>query len=93
MLIAGGVGGLLSAAPIVSIGCCLWVLAAGALSVLFYRNRAAISVPTGMGARLGAVTGMIASLVGSAVNTLTILVRGSGWSRSLPCSGQVPRIG
>lgn len=81
VLIAGGVGGLLSAAPVVSIGCCLWVLAAGAVSVLFYRNRAAISVPTGMGARLGAVTGMIASLVGSAVNVLTILVMGSGKMR------------
>ena len=81
MLIAGGVGGLLSAAPVVSIGCCLWVLAAGAVAVLFYRNRAAISVPTGMGARLGAVTGMIASLVGSAVNVLTILVMGSGKMR------------
>lgn len=81
MLIAGGVGGLLSAAPVVSIGCCLWVLAAGAVSVLFYRNRAAISVPTGMGARLGAVTGMVSSLVGSAVNVLTILVMGSGKMR------------
>jgi len=81
ILIAGGVGGLLSAAPVLSIGCCLWVLAAGAVSVLFYRNRAAISVPTGMGARLGAVTGMVASLVSSAVSTLTILVMGSGKMR------------
>jgi hypothetical protein len=81
ILIAGGVGGLLSAAPVLSIGCCLWVLAAGAVSVLFYRSRAAISVPTGMGAKLGAVTGMTASLVSSAVSTLTILVMGSGKMR------------
>lgn len=81
MLIAGGVGGLLSAAPVLSIGCCLWVLAAGAVSVLFYRSRAAISVPTGMGVRLGAVTGMIASLVSSTVSTLTFLVMGSGKMR------------
>jgi len=81
VLIAGGVGGLLSSAPVVSIGCCLWALAAGAVSVVFYRNRAGISVPVGLGARLGAVTGMIASLVGSAVNTVTLMVMGSGKMR------------
>ncbi len=81
MLIVGGVAGLLSSAPVISLGCCLWVLSAGALSVVFYRNRAAISVPVGLGARLGAVTGMIASLCGSAVNTLTLLVMGSGKMR------------
>ena len=70
MLIAGGVAGLISAAPVLSLGCCLWVLAAGAVSVLFYKNRAAISVPAGMGARLGAVAGMVASLISSAVTTL-----------------------
>jgi len=81
VLIAGGVAGVISAAPVLSLGCCLWVLAAGAVSVLFYRNRAAISVPTGLGARLGAVTGMVAWLVSSAVTTLTILVMGSGKMR------------
>jgi hypothetical protein len=81
IFLAGGVAGLLSAAPVVNIGCCLWVLAAGAASVLFYRNRAAVSVPTGMGARLGAVTGMVASLISSAISTLSILVMGSGRMR------------
>ena len=81
MLIAGGVAGALSAAPVVSIGCCLWVLAAGAVSVVFYKNRAAVSVPVGLGARLGAVTGVVASLVSSAFTTLGILVMGSGKMR------------
>lgn len=81
MLIAGGVAGLISAAPVLSLGCCLWVLAAGAASVLFYRNRAAISVSVGLGARLGAVTGMVASLVSSAVSTVTLMVMGSGKMR------------
>ena len=81
MLIAGGVAGAISSAPVLSIGCCLWVLAAGAVSVLFYRNRAAISVPVGLGARLGAVTGMVASLVSSLFTTLTILIMGSGKMR------------
>lgn len=81
MLIAGGVAGLISSAPVLSIGCCLWVLAAGAASVLFYRNRAAISVPVGMGARLGVVTGMVASLVSSVFTMLSILITGSGKMR------------
>jgi hypothetical protein len=66
---------------VVSVGCCLWVLAAGAASVLFYRNRAAISVPVGLGARLGTVTGIVASLVSSGITTLTLLVMGSGKMR------------
>ena len=57
------------------------MLAAGAVSVLFYKNRAAITVPVGMGARLGTVTGMIASLVSSAVTTLIILATDSGKMR------------
>ncbi len=81
MLITGGVAGLISALPVISIGCCLWVLAAGAVSVLFYRNRAGISVPVGLGARLGSVTGMVASLVSSAVTTMTLMVMGSGKMR------------
>lgn len=83
MLAAGGVAGLLSATPVLSIGCCLWVLAAGAVSVLFYRNRARVSVPVGLGARLGAVTGMVTSLVNAAVSTVTLLVTGSGKMREV----------
>lgn len=81
VLIAGGVAGAISATPVLSIGCCLWVLAAGAVAVLFYKSRAAISVPTGMGARLGAVTGMVASLTSSALSVLSILLMGSGKMR------------
>jgi hypothetical protein len=72
---------VISSTPVLSLGCCLWVLAAGAVSVLLYRNRAAISVPVGLGARLGTVTGMVASLVSSAFTTITILVMGSGKMR------------
>ncbi len=81
VLIAGAAAGLISSAPVLSLGCCLWVLGAGAASVLFYRNRAAISVPVGLGARLGASTGMVASLVSSAFTTMGILVMGAGKMR------------
>jgi len=81
VLIVGGVAGVISSAPVLSLGCCLWVLAAGAVSVVFYRNRAATSVPVGLGARLGAVTGMVAWLISSVFSTLSILVMGSGKMR------------
>ena len=81
MLIVGGVAGVISSAPVLNLGCCLWVLAAGAVSVVFYRNRAATSVPVGLGARLGAVTGMVAWLISSVFSTLSILVMGSGKMR------------
>jgi hypothetical protein len=81
VLLTGAVAGLLAAAPVVSIGCCLWVLAAGAVAVHFYRQRAAVTVSTGLGARLGAVTGMVASLVSSLFNTLSLLIMGSGKMR------------
>ena len=72
---------MISSAPILSLGCCLWVLAAGAASVAFYRNRAGVSVPVGLGARLGAVTGMVAALVTSAFSTISLLLMGSGRMR------------
>ena len=60
--IAGIIAAIPSALPLVSLGCCLWVIGGGALAVMFYQQkRLAGSVVTGgMGARLGAVTGVLA---------------------------------
>jgi hypothetical protein len=69
--LAGAGVALLSRIPIVSVGCCLWALAGGALAVVLYRWRATTSGPTGeqapwlttgAGAKLGAVTAAFASL-------------------------------
>jgi hypothetical protein len=59
--IAGLVAGIPSGIPGLSIGCCIWVLAAGAMTVkLYQRQQPAYSVVTaGMGARLGAVAGIV----------------------------------
>lgn len=51
-----------SAVPFVSLGCCLWITGAAALSVLLYQRwrPAATVVAAGGGARLGAATGVFA---------------------------------
>lgn len=54
---------VVSLAPYVSLGCCLWLLAAGAISVVLYAGRPLASpVDTGAGARIGAVAGLFGYL-------------------------------
>jgi hypothetical protein len=57
--LTGAIAGILTAAPIVSVGCCLWLLGAGALAVSLYQRRIpGAFVTPGMGMRLGALSGM-----------------------------------
>ncbi len=58
-LMAGAIMGVLSSIPVVSVGCCLWMIVGGILAVRFYQNRAPGMVTGGMGARLGALSGLI----------------------------------
>lgn len=60
--LAGVIAAVPSSLPIMSMGCCIWILAAAALAVKFYQDRQpAYSVVTaGQGARLGVVTGVSA---------------------------------
>lgn len=63
-LLAGVGTALLSALPIISLGCCLWLLGGGALSVLLYQRKVpGLLVTPGMGLRLGAATGAFAYLL------------------------------
>lgn len=63
---------LLTAIPVLSLGCCLWLLGAGALAVWLYQRRApVVTVTSGMGMRIGAVSGA----VGYAVSTIWTVVR------------------
>lgn len=71
-LLSGLVAALLTAVPILSLGCCLWLLGAGALAVWLYQRRApGIVVTPGMGMRIGAVSGVI----GFVVTTIWSVVR------------------
>ena len=59
-LLAGLVAAVLSAAPVIGLGCCLWLLGAGALSVWLYQRRIPGAIVTpGMGMRIGAVSGAV----------------------------------
>ena len=63
-LLAGLIAAVLSAAPALGLGCCLWLLGAGALSVWMYQRRApGAIVSPGMGMRLGALSGVTGFVV------------------------------
>jgi hypothetical protein len=58
--LAGLIAAVLSAAPVISMGCCLWLLGAGALAVWLYQRRVpGVFVTPGMGMRIGAVSGAV----------------------------------
>lgn len=59
-LLSGLMAALLSATPLVGLGCFLWLLGAGALAVWLYQRRVPGAIVTsGMGMRIGALTGSI----------------------------------
>lgn len=79
-----GVGAaLLSAIPFVSLGCCLWMLGAGALTVNLYRKQVPDAVITpGMGMRLGALSGVFGFIANAIVTTVSFMIqRSSGTFR------------
>jgi len=79
-LLCGVGAAVLSAVPFISVGCCLWVLGAGALSVSLYQKRlpGALITP-GMGMKLGALTGVFAFVVYAIVSTISfVTLRSTG---------------
>ena len=79
-LLAGAGAAILTAIPFVSLGCCLWMLGAGALAVALYQRRAGGTLVTpGMGLKIGALAGAFAFVINAAVTTSSFLfVRSSG---------------
>jgi len=79
-LLCGIGAALLTAIPIVSTGCCLWTLGAGALSVSFYRRQLPDMVVTpGMGMKVGALAGLFGFVVSALVTTVSfVALRSSG---------------
>jgi hypothetical protein len=73
-LLCGIGAAILSAIPIVSVGCCLWMLGAGALSVSLYRRQVPGTLITpGMGMRVGALAGVFGFLVNAVVSTVSFV--------------------
>jgi len=77
-LAAAAVGGLAAAlaslVPVVSLGCCLWMLGGGALAVSLYRRRSRADVTSGMGARLGAAAGVLGFFLFAALTAVRLFV-------------------
>jgi hypothetical protein len=78
-LLSGVGAGLLSSVPLISIGCCLWMLGAGALCVSLYQKRVPGTLITpGMGMKLGAVAGLFGFVVNAVLSTASFLAFRSG---------------
>lgn len=79
-LISGLAAAVLSGLPFVQMGCLLWMLGAGALSVALYRRHAAGTLITpGMGMKIGALAGLFGWLPNAVVFTMTFVgLRNSG---------------
>jgi hypothetical protein len=59
-LLSGLMASVLTAIPVISVGCCLWLLGSGGLAVFLYQRRVPGAVITsGMGMRIGAVSGIV----------------------------------
>lgn len=69
---------MLSAIPVISMGCFLWMLGAGALCVTLYRRRIPEAVITpGMGMKIGALAGVFGFVVNAIVTTAAFVARRS----------------
>ena len=73
-LLGGGILGLLSSIPLVGLGCCLWAIIGGALSVIFYKNFTNKPVDTGTGAILGLLAGVFGAVITTVLGTILNLV-------------------
>jgi hypothetical protein len=73
-LLAGAGAAVLTAIPFVSLGCCLWMLGAGALAVALYQRRVPSTLITpGMGVKLGALAGVFAFVINAVVTTASFV--------------------
>ena len=80
--LSGLAAAVLSAAPVLGLGCCLWLLGAGALAVWLYQRRIPGAVVTpGMGMRIGAVSGVIGFVL-TALWSVFRFARDSGEART-----------
>jgi hypothetical protein len=70
--LSGLIAAVLCAVPVISLGCCLWLLGSGAFAVFLYQRRMPRAFVTpGMGMRIGAASGAI----GYVATTMWIMFR------------------
>lgn len=62
-LLGGLIVGLLSAIPLINYCCCIWAIGGGVVAGLLYIRGSATPVPTGDGAVVGALAGVVGALI------------------------------
>jgi hypothetical protein len=80
-LLMGLVAAVPSSIPFVSLFCCVWIIGAAALSVMLYQKWRPGLVTTGLGARLGAVTGLFTFAFWFLFAAIVQVARGTGQFR------------
>jgi hypothetical protein len=86
VLIGGVTLGLLSAIPPVSLAnacCCVWVLGGGALASYLYVRRSPTPVLLGQGAELGALAGVVGTIVSHSIGIPLGLILGDTFNEFL----------
>ncbi|HEX8129235.1 MAG TPA: hypothetical protein VF527_09055 [Pyrinomonadaceae bacterium] len=86
-VLAGGVTlGLLSAIPPISFAnmcCCVWVIGGGALASYLYVRRSPSAVMLGQGAELGALSGVVGTIVSHSIGIPLGLILGESFNEFL----------
>lgn len=86
VLIGGVTLGLLSAIPPISFAnmcCCVWVLGGGALASYLYVGRSQSPVMMGQGAELGALSGVVGTIVSHSIGIPLGLILGESFNQFL----------
>jgi hypothetical protein len=86
VLIGGVTLGLLSAIPPISFAnmcCCVWVIGGGALASYLYVRRSETPVLLGQGAELGALTGVVGTIVSHSIGIPLGLILGESFNQFL----------
>ena len=74
-LLAGFGAAILTAIPFVSVGCCLWMLGAGVLSVSLYQKRVPATLITpGMGMKVGALAGVFGFMINAVLTVISFVL-------------------
>jgi hypothetical protein len=83
-LMAGAGAAVLSSLPVLGFGCCLWLLAAGVISVYLYQKRLpGTLIAPGMGMRIGALAGGVAFALQAVMSTLLFATEGDQVRKAL----------
>lgn len=77
-LLGGLIVGLLSAIPILNYCCCIWAIAGGGLAGFLYIKNSPTPVPTGDGAIVGALSGVVGGLIYLVIGLPILLLVGTG---------------